>query len=100
MRRYSRCSSSARESVSVMSCCQRWASVRNFCPASVSWMRRCPLPRMNSGVPTRSSSARRRMDSVGCVMNSASAAAVSVPCCTTAQNVSRSVFVKRNTTFA
>lgn len=79
MRRYSRCPSSARESVSASSCCQRCASVRNFCPASVRAMCRCPLPRTNSGVPTRSSSARMRMDSVGWVMYRDSAAAVMVP---------------------
>ena len=44
-------------------------------------------------MPTRSSNARIRMDSVGWVMNSDSAAAVMVPWCTTAQNVSMSRFV-------
>lgn len=68
MRRYSRRPSSASESVSASRLCQRRASVRNFCPASVSWMRRCPFPRRNSGVPTRSSSARMRMESVGWVI--------------------------------
>ena len=40
MRRYSRCPSSASESVSASRLCQRRASVRNFCPASVSWIGR------------------------------------------------------------
>ena len=93
MRRYARCPSSASVSVSASSCCHRCARVRNFCPASVSVMRRWPLPRTNSGVPTRSSSARMRMDRVGWVMNSDSAAAVMVPWCTTAQKVSMSRFV-------
>ena len=54
-------------------------------------MWRTPFFRWNSWAPTSVSSDWMRLVSVGCVINSALAAAVRVPCSSTAQKVSMSV---------